>query len=357
MGIFSKGAQTRVNETIDFIVGGVPPTERATVRSYLNARIQGMTGGGSVKGISDPMSMNDLVNRGTEPERKMRRAIILLESVVMTPSPTAPAVKGLGAGALPGRYNPLLEALRLLADQDRGGANLLRDKFNELTANPVPFLTNNLLLIFGSNQNGLMNQYFVFEYTMGVPKFKFLTARPGTASRCYTVPVLNVPAVLWSNVPGRTDDPDAGSFATINGTHLTGATVMVTTQFSGCSFCFKDHGGQVYAAHIWPDDADVEDSGMPVAHGHGGGTRMARQLAGLEAPGVTGGDFAAPAPGGGNFEVYGTGYSNVGGQAGGYPVRVGNDWMTLIGLRHGGNWTFYSQHVQNGAITRAVQVH
>jgi hypothetical protein len=303
------------------------------------------------------MSMNDLVNRGTEAERKMRRAIILLESVVMTAAPTAAAVKTLAAGALPGRYNPLRDALRLLADQDRGAAHLLQAKFNALVANPVHFLTNNRLLIFGSSHNGLMNQYFVFEYTQGVPKYKFVPGLPGTAPHCYTVPVLSVPAVLWSAVPGRTNNANAGSFATINGTHLAGATVMVTTQFSGCSFCFKDHGGQVYAAHIWPEDANIPGSGMPPAGGHRGGTRLARQLDGQEAPGVTGGDFAAPAPAGGNFEVYGPGYSNIAGQAGGYPVRVGNDWMTLIGLRQGGTWHFYSQHVVNGAITQAVQVH
>ena len=131
---------------------------------------------------------------------------------------------------------------------------------------------------------------------------------------------------------------------------------MVTTQFSGCCFCFKTHGGATYAAHIWPDDANIPGSAMPGVGIMGGGTRLAQQIAGLEV-GVTAGDFAPPAPAGGTFNIYGAGYSNVGGVVGtGYPVRVGNDWMTLIGINLTGTWHFYSQHVVNGLITNVAQV-
>lgn len=352
-----KGSNARIDETVEYIVSQVPGGEQATIRSYLNDRVAHMSVGGDVHNISDPMSMNDLVNRGTEDERKIRRSVMLIETVALTAAAGAPAAKTQAVPALTIRFNGLVEAVRLLADQDRGTANLLQAKFRQLQANPLGFLQNNLLLVFGSNTDGVMNQYFVFEYSQGVPKFKFVTARPGTATHCYTASVVNVPAILWSHVPGRTNNANAGSFAGIVGTRLNLANTMVTTQFSGCSFCFKEHGGSVYAAHIWPDDANVPHSAMPAAGGHGGGTRLARQLAGLAAPGVTGGGFAAPAPAGGVFQVYGPGYSNVAGRAGGYPVRVGNDWMTLIGVNMGGHWRLFSQHVVNGAIHAAVQVH
>lgn len=353
-----KNATVRVNETIDYIASRVPPAEKNAMDGYLHARVQAVVGTGPIKGISDPMSMNDLANRGTDVERKKRRAIMLLETVVLTASPTATGAKNLAPGALDGRLNPLLDAARLLCDQNCGTANLLQGKFIELRNNPLAFLQNNLVLVFGSNTNGPMVQYFVFEYAQGVGKFKFVTARPGVATHCYAPQVVNIPAVLWSSVPGRTNVANAGSFAGIVGTHLTVASTMVTTQFSGCSLCFRNAGGAVYAAHIWPDDANVPNSALPVGpSGHGGGTRLAEQLAGLEAPGVAAAGFAAPAPGGPPaVSVYGPGYSNIAGHAAGYPVRVGNDWTTMLGFDRAGTWEIWSQEVVNAAIAHVVRV-
>ncbi len=363
MGLFSKGAQARIDETLDYIVLAVPANERVAVRARMNAKIQGMTGGGSIKGLSDPMSMNDAADRGTDPSRKVRRSIILMEAVAISSAGGDPAaIKGLAPGPALVRFNQDIDWLRLLADQARGNANLLRAKYQALVANPLTFLQNNLVIVQGSGTDGLMHQSMFFALYNGIPRYKIVATPPGDTPHCYTFPVLNVPAILWSNVPGRTTNPIRGSFATIDGTHLTGGTVMVTTQFSGCSFCFKSVGVNTYAAHIWPDDERVPGSGIA-----GGGTKLAQQLAGLDeyagvgvpgptVPNVTAGDFAAPAPNGGVFNVYGSGYSNIVGNATGYPPRNGNDWMTMLAFLQTGTWRFYSQHIINGQISRAVQL-
>jgi hypothetical protein len=363
MGLFSKGAQTRIDETVRFITNGeplaaippLPAVEHTHIRSYLNDRMTNYHGG-HIKAFSDTMSMNDLALRGTEPERKMRRAIIMIETVAMSGIPNIVV----NAKALPNplaRFNVVRDILRELVDQDRGNYGLLLQRLNEFKAHPAQFMRDNFMMVFGSNQSGLMTQYFGVEINSGVRRYKFFQNNVGR-TRAQPVNVINVPAVLWSAVPGRTATANAGSFAGVVGTQLAGSDIMVTTQFSGCAFCYKNHLGQVYAAHIWPSDVGVEGSGMPAANGHGGATRLARQLAGQEA-GVTAGDFAAPAPAGGTFQVYGMGYSRIGGvAAGGYPIGAPpTNWMTLIGVNKvGAGWRFYSQHVVNSANNNVERI-
>ena len=150
-------------------------------------------------------------------------------------------------------------------------------------------------------------------------------------------------------MPNRTNDPARGSFATITGSQLTTYDVMISTMFSGCSFCFKQEnaGGRIWAAHIMPDDG----VGHVVA---GAGTGLARQLAGL-VPNVTGGDFTGSTAG--NFRVFGAGYSNLAAPLNtGYPVRTALDeFMNIIGFRTNNVWRIWSQHI-NGANKTVVQV-
>ena len=84
---------------------------------------------------------------------------------------------------------------------------------------------------------------------------------------------------------------------------------------------------------------------MPVVGAVRGPTTLGQQLAGLDAA-VAGGDFPA-APGTDPFRVYAAGYSNLAGLGAGYPLKQNQgDYMVIVGLRHGGSWTFHSQHVQ-----------
>ena len=88
----------------------------------------------------------------------------------------------------------------------------------------------------------------------------------------------------------------------------------------------------------------------------GGGATLAQQLAG-QVHGITGGDFAAPCPAGGQFFVCGAGWSNIPGFPTGYPVRTTPDqFMNIFGKIEGTAWRIYSQHVLNNTYT-VVRIH
>jgi hypothetical protein len=358
-----KGAQARLTETINFIVNAAPGNERTVVRNFVEAKVLQAHGGNRLhmEGISNPMSMNGLENRGTPDERKRRRSIMLMRLTYIQGRMGTTAMEGqtLGAPDVTTRFDEYLLATRLLASQSaHGDGALIQLKYNNLIGDPRAFLATNVVHCFGAGTYGAMQQYFWYEYMLGAGKYKFAAHMPGGSPNCHHPTVVNIPAVLWSQVPGRTNVRNAGTFANIRGTELTGGAVMVTTQFSGCTFCYKEHEGSIYAAHISPDDPNQQNVALGPGGGvANGGMRLARQLAGLE-EGVTGGDFADPAPDGGDFMVYGAGYSNINNHDAGYPINQGGNYMTLIGKPQGGTWRFYSQHVNaNGTVLRVVRIH
>jgi hypothetical protein len=184
-----------------------------------------------------------------------------------------------------------------------------------------------------------------FFYDFVNDAYVFDVTAPPAARNAFGCAAAIVPAVFWHQVPGRTNAQKAGSFAQIVPAELTGANLMVSTQFSGCAFCFKVTGTRIFAAHIMPDDG----AGGVL---QGGGAELARQLAGQVA-GVTAGDFVAPGNGPGQFLVYGAGYSNLPAFPNGYPVRtVADQYMNILGvMKGGGAWRIYSQHTLNGVYT------
>ena len=352
MGVSGKDAQKRIDETIDYIGNQVADAaERQTVQRFVSTKLQQMTGpGGSVKGISDPMSMNDLDTRGTEDERKKRRSMIMIEMVGgMMVGVTA---KSMGSGEVSMKFHRAMQTLRWVVDQNVGTGLIIRSEYDTLVSSPLTFLQAYPVLVFGSETDGMMTQYFVYEKPamMGAPnKFAFYSAKMNKHfPKSPQVSVINVPGVVWRDVPGRTHDNKSGSFAGVVGTDLDGASVMLTTQFSGCTFCVNEHGGKSFAAHIMPGAEAIKGSDL-----QGGGEALAKQLAGQSAP-VVGGNFAAPCAAGGTFEVYGRGYSNIAGKAGGYSGDGGT--MTLIGIKGTGGWNFFSQEVSAGTVTRVVQI-
>jgi len=60
---------------------------------------------------------------------------------------------------------------------------------------------------------------------------------------------------------------------------------MLTTQFSGCSFCLQQSGGKVYAAHISPDEARTKQDPIALAEGlQGTGAAAGGAFKGSAAP-------------------------------------------------------------------------
>ena len=353
-----KNVTTRINDTLGFIQNAAVGTAAERLRTFTlaNNYIQNHYPPGNAHQpgyvtFSNGMSMRNLANAGNQAQREMRRAIYLLWHAIGNPG-LANRSRTLGPAALNAEYRRLLQKARIVDDanngRDAGSRNLLT---TVIPATPLQFLTENKITIHGSAVNApdlldrnLIN--FYFTYNVGTDRYLLsLTGGAPSPAGSFTFQAVSVPAVHWTAVPGRGTvvnpgpPPPARSFAAIAGTRLDGANVMVTTQFTGCSFCMKDAGGLIYAAHITPSVP-----GHPHPHV---GTQLAQQLCGTH-PNVGAGDFANHA-GVAPIMVYGSGHGNIAGFPNGYPVpgAGGNplQYMCMMGVRVGGQWQIYSQHV------------
>jgi hypothetical protein len=220
-----------------------------------------------------------------------------------------------------------------------------------LLPNPLHFLQNNKVFVAGSNvraaNQGEQNVLpFYFRYNPGSDRYHFDAA---SIHGGYATNVESVVAVHWTQVPNRGANLAAGSFAAIRGVELSGAHIMVTTQFTGCAFCMKEVGGVMYRAHIAPHVPGVSPAMPPL--------NLARQLTGV-VPGVVGGNFSN-AVGGAAFRVYGRDWGSPPFQ-GGYTfggAQGGSDTcMTVLGVLGGSCYEIYSQTTRNGVITEARRV-
>lgn len=355
MGFITKDDQQRIDETLQFIAAStLVPTQMRTavaafVTAFLNQRLPPGTTRRDLRTFSRQMSMARVPHSGTEVQRNLRRAIHLLWEA-MGNHQRAEEAKTCPGGDLVHDYKRSMEKAWLVSET-RGGGNVGHQWVftHGLRHHTRAFLTRNRITIRGSprirTDDGDRNVLdFNFSFDPLYDRYAFGVGGVGGM----TFQTVSVPAVHWATVPGRGNAQDAGSFANVHGTELGGATVMLTTQFTGCSFCIKD-AGRVLAAHISPS--------LPSQPHSMDGTKLARQLSGQQG-GVTGGDFGNGA-GGSPFLVFGRGYSNFG-DHGGYDARIqggGTSSMSVIGfLRSTGQWKVYSQQVLDGRIVKAVRI-
>jgi hypothetical protein len=346
MSFMTKNPRTRLDETVAYIASRVPAPEQLAVRTFLNDTIAFYGTGKSFKDYSNSMTMTDVKNPGNEGERERRRALMMLEGMKTSATDARVlAIKTQPVGTVDTHLAALIDKVRIAADETKGSGGLLQSVFlNSLMSKTRMFLKHHRLPEGGIGSRTVA--YLYYEYKKD--QYKIETTKPGIYPKAYQFNAVSIPPVAWFDVPGRTNSQTAGSFAGIVGTELTGANAMITTQFSGCCFCFKVVGARIFAVHIMPD---AGSGGNAI---NGGGTGLARQLAG-QVPGITGGNFAAPCPGGGQFFVYGAGYSNVPGFPGGYPPRQTSEYMNIFGRKRDDAWKIYTQHVHDN--TNHYKVH
>jgi hypothetical protein len=229
--------------------------------------------------------------------------------------------------------------------------------YNQLVANPEQFLLRHRVMVRGSTagrvrfSTGPTGDYqnvmaFNFQYNAGSDVFEFLEAPLGLLGSAHPVQVISVPAVHWSDVPGVGVAP--GNFAGVLGCELAGGpTLMVTTQFTGCSFCWTTHGGVLRASHVSPS-GDVAKPNYP-----GGGQALALRL--VNQPGLmsNAGNTA--------LTVFGNHAGNAVTPGGGnafYPPKVQGagagqmKWVSIFGFG-GGGWRFYTQAVDGAGTIMA----
>jgi len=373
--MFPKGDQARVNETLNFIrgYGAIPALVRNDIALMVSAAYPRTTPlqQQAYHTLSLAMSVKTgaTVPPGNDQQRMMRRAIVLIWQAMSTkandPAPVRArgvAAMGLGIGFLAAALDDAMLKAAVVASP-AGAAHVF---LNEFATHPQRFLRVHRIFARGSTAGrqrfevaggpytNVMN--FSFYYEPGFDRFELavipLNAAVGPG---YVFATVSVPAVHWSDVPGVAAQP--GNFAGVLATELSGASYMVTTQFTGCSFCFKGAGQVMHAAHISPA-GDVNKVNYV-----GAGTALANRI-------VNHGGAFANVGGAAALNVFGNGAGNAVLPAGGngfYPVKTAPaqagfmKWMTVFGLRKNGvDWRIYTQSVDGvdaimpGSVRRLI---
>ena len=367
---------TRINETIAFINNNpnLPVLRRQAVAQFCRAMFPKLSllDFGPYKtefqALSGEMSVKThaTVPAGTANERAMRRAILLIWRAmgkrqaggVGGALPAANAAMTMPAGNLPAALAIAVMKAAVMASPASAG-----DLFtNEFIAHPRQFLVTHKAIVLGlgtgadkftnlhvANYTNLLQ--FHFQFDPGNDRFVFNGLLSGQLGASHPFQTVSVPAVNWYDVPGNggQNAPNApGNFSQILGCELTGATVMVTTQFTGCAFCWTDHGGVIRAAHLGPTRAGYPSAALPTSYpgaGHALANRLLNQ--GNPPPGGIGAAAGMANAAGAALTVFGRGAGNAPVVGGGNPYYPDGtlQWATIVGRFQNGAWKFYMQAV------------
>jgi len=351
-----KSDTTRINDTLTMIgqAAILTPPIRTAIVNLVNGQFPRLTAADltAYSQLSAEMSVKNQITagvaKGNAAEREMRRAIVLLWTAIakaqVQPTPmakTQPAMS-IGAGVLPAAFSEAMLKAAVVASPQ--GAQHM---FNELSLHPVRFLTTNRIMIRGSAVGGdrfssaPTGNYqnvcqFYFQYDVAQDRFILGAGADVQLGASHPFTTVSVPAVHWSAVPGVGAAPY--NFAGVLGCELTGASFMVTTQFTGCTFNWTNHGGMLRASHVSPS------GGGPLTY-PGGGIALAQRMMANGAMANAGGTaVAAFGPGAGNAPPVGGGNSF-------YPNPAANviRWVSIFGVVKGGAWRLYSQTI-GGAL-------
>ena len=358
MPFWSKDEQTRIDETVNFIVGKLPPAEQANARAWLNTFITANYGTPAGRKIlSDAMSTKPANQAGDKETRAARRALVIVRGdMINSAHPkrmNAPQIMAMPSGQVISAFAEMLPLFRVFVAQEQGNVALLQQYYDDFKAIPQVFLKKHIIITQSTPGVGgvgsVQNHNFYLDYknqafSMSPPG---LTRPPYIVGAGLTIPCVNVPEIVWANVPGKGPVPTQGSFANIPGTRLNGADMMVTSAFSGCSFVFKRNGAGTFAAHIGPDGT-LSNAGVGSI---GPAPTLVNQL-------MATGNFGTPVLARtGALNVFGRGRSSLPAFPNGYAVNpmpgmslILNS-MFIFGICKSGMWSFYCQENQNGAST------
>lgn len=369
---------TRVNETIAFINNNpnFPQVRRQAAAQFCRQTYPKLSlldfGPYSTEfhTLSDQMSVKKhaTVPAGTQAERAKRRAILLIwkslhkatiGAAIRSATQVAAAMT-MATGNLDAALGEAILKASVYASPAAGA-----DVFTtEVAAHPRRFLNAHKVIVLGLSTGSAKFSNlaspsfanvltFYFQYDPGHDRFVFngnLNPQYGAGHPFTTV---SVPAVNWYDVPGNGGEHAPlvpANFAQLLGCELTGANFMVTTQFTGCTFCWTDHGGMVRACHIGPTKAGYPSAALATSYPGGGNAVAQRMIAqGNPPPGGIGVAAAMANAAGGALRVFGRGAGNAPAIAGGNPFypNANLEYATIIG-RNAGGWRFYLQAIDSG---------
>jgi len=357
-----KSGDTRLDETITFIRNNAALNAGLRTRAADYAEHYLSTVPGQRSAISTSLHIGD---NSADPQhyRPNRRAYVLLHKAISADCATAiraalPAANIAVTGAVASAHlAELVKWAAILRDQQAISTYSMDMVLADLRANPLMFLQTNPVIVLGSptrdagqGDRNVLPFYFEFAKHSPFRRFQFSAVPAAGAS---PINVDSVVARWWTDIPGayvRGGNPAHGNFSQLSGIELC-SQVMVTTQFTGCAFAMKRHGGHVYCAHTTP---------RPPMSGF---TDVVRTITGNQLVqdvrllnGVRG-DFTNAA-GGTDLAIYGPGWSHGTVNNHSYPngLGAGTDYMTIVGVQRGPDYEIYSQVTQNRRLTSAQRI-
>jgi hypothetical protein len=373
-----KTNQSRMTETISFIHNNpnYPQVRRQAVAQFCRQTFPKLSlfEFGAYKNefhtISDSMSVKKHVTvaPGTQDERKKRRAIFLLWKALdkiqtggcLMATPRADAAMTMPTANLDAALDDAMLKASVCASPAAAA-----DVFNTLVLhNTRQFLATHKVIVAGTptgedkfiNPPAIAPDFtnvltFHFQYDAPNDRFMFNGGLMPGYGASHPFPTVSVPAVAWYDVQGNggmnTPQAAGASFSQIYGCELAGAPLMVTTQFTGCAFCWTHHNGVTRAAHIAPTRAGRPSAALATSF-PGGGLGLAQEIVNQLPPQLPGGGVAAGmanAPGA-TLNVIGCGAGQAPAIPAGNPFYPNNNLAhaTIIG-RLGNNWKFYLQAI------------
>lgn len=314
----SKDTELRITETITFVeqhpvADATSAADHTLIVTWLRTWKQ-VTSTATKARLSALMSQEDAHHRaGSAGGRAYIRASTLVKCAIALPeSGWADAARGdkfTPAGQGDGIYTGALRAAR---DHIRSTPFHVNRMLADLRGDPLTFLGHTKLVINGGNKAGNPVSYKV-AMKDGAYSFDCYGANQGRV----TVKAVNVMATKYAAVSAN-----LGALPAVDSAVDASCDLLLTTQFTGCTFCFarSPDGSNMLAAHIDPG------LGTGVS-----GTAMSQS--------IRGGGGLAGAGNGGAFQAYGRVPNGSG--LFGYPESAAQ--MTIVGVRDAGDWNLYSQ--------------
>jgi hypothetical protein len=355
-----KPTGQRIQATLDFLLAtnlvtqGARTAARALADAFLAANYPGGAGTPAYDAFSRELSLGGHLFDDPDQRRQMARALFLLWRAIQWFDgqfvlPKANVGQITLATADRKLANYIVKA-HCVQNERTGGSGGATHALTALTGDPLTFLRDNKVIVLGSGAFAgpdVANvQACNFRYNAGLDRYEFTVNNPVGGAALL---VDSVKAFHWTDprylapVHPALHDITTADFGNMLGIPLSGVHIMVTTQFTGCSFCMAEHANVVYCAHVSP-------AGVPNKQPDTNGPTLARRIL------ATGAMANAP---GAPLAVYGR-TAGTAPHPGGYNLGVGGGiatYMTVLGFPQGNTYRIFAQTTENGRIQGApVQI-
>jgi hypothetical protein len=348
----AKNSQQRIADTIHFLQNTniVTPVERNAVIAFIAAHLPAPNSP-QYNQLSTELSLGFHLTSDPNQRRNMARALFLIWRCIyhadgLFPMPKANASQ-INKGTVQDELVSYIRKARCI-HEPAGAQNVLN---NVMPGNTLNFLKFNKVYIAGSTAVDAgtapvnVQNNFQFGYIPGRDRYVFQTLPMANG---FISPVESVTAFHWTDPRHHPVPPvniGTTNFDNLTGIQLSGANPIITTQFTGCSFCMAEYMGIMYCAHLSPYVGGYANNIE--------GSTLAERV-------ILNNNGKFQNAGGTNVRVFGRDKGHAP-NPGGYSLPGGGGagtYMTIVGFPGGGSYQLYSQTtVNNQMIGLPVQIY